>query len=52
VSRFKTPDEAATFMNAQVTREYKRKLWVFFQEVYGEKFCNEMKPMIKKEKSK
>ena len=50
MSQFKTPDEAAAFLNSQVTRDYKLKLWEFFQHVYGAKFCKDMKPKIRKEK--
>ncbi len=43
MSRFKTVDEAKQFFNAQLTREYKVRLFAHIRKTHGERFAAELR---------
>lgn len=47
MSLFKTVDEAAHFMNAQKTGQYKRILFDDITKTHGKKFAEELRQKIK-----
>ena len=48
MSQFKTPADAAQFINAQKTRKYKQTVYADIKKNYGDKFANSVRKLLKR----
>jgi len=50
MSQFKNPAEAAQFINAQKTRQYKQAVYDLIKKDYGDKFASSVRNLLKRPK--